>query len=397
MRTITKISPAKICIFFVSMGLLGILLSEETVYLRLADTGFISGPKKTLVFAWMLFWSLLEIMHSRVKLNKTYKVFSAFTLVTLISTATGVVQDISIPRQMIHITVFFSVFTAFYVGAKKLGKETPIKLLKFMYLITALIYIYGKLVNRNGDSSANTIYYVLMFLPITSFIETVPIRYAACIFQILAVLQSNKRTALIAILVYFVFVKLHAEKNADASKMALKYAACCIGLVVIWIAFPYITSWLNVTVFDELSAASIQEDGGSNRLYIYGQLWDVQKNSGLLHWLIGGGYNSVLMSKICTDGALGENVSAHNDFLEVLYDYGLTGIALYVSFFLNLVRSGKKSVSKYRVPFFGSILMVLIISVTSHLVIYLNYYAVMFAFWGICLTEFDKPPVQNLK
>ena len=395
MRTMTKISLTQICIFFVSMGLLGILLSEETFYLHLSDTGFISGAKKTFAFAWILLWSLFEIMQNRGKLNKTYKVFSAFTLVTLISTAIGVAQDISIPRQMIHITVFFSVFTAFYVGAKKLGKETPIKLLKFMYLITALIYIYGKLVNRNSDISANTVYYVLMFLPITSFIKTVPIRYAACIFQILAVLQSNKRTALIAILVYFAFVKLRTEQNAGASKMALKYAACSIGLVVIWIAFPYITSALNVTVFDELSAASIKQDGGSNRLYIYGQLWDVQKNSGLLHWLIGDGYNSVLMSKICTDGVLGENVSAHNDFLEVLYDYGLTGIALYVSFFLNFVRNGKKSVSKYRIQFFGSILVVLVISMTSHLVIYLNYYAVMFAFWGICLSEFDKAPVQN--
>lgn len=392
MRTLMKVPLTKICIIFVSMGLLAVLLSEMMVYLNIVNSGFISGPQKTLVFAWILFWSLIELMQNFGILNKAYTAFFMFTLVTLCSTAVGVTQDISIPRQMIHITVFFSAFTAFYIGTKEIGKETPIRLVKFLYLIMALVYIYGKLVNRNDDSSANTIYYVLMFLPINTFIETKAIKNASYIFQILAVLQSNKRTALIAILAYFILIELQINRNIGSQRLALKIIAYCVGLTAIWMLFPYVTSLLNVTVFDELSLGAVQHDGGSNRLYIYNQLWNAQKNRGLFHWIIGDGYNSVLMSKICTDGLNGANVSAHDDFLEVLYDYGLVGIALYGLFFCQLFKTGikySKGVS-CRISFFCSIVMVLIISITSHLIIYLNYYTIVFVFWGICLAEFDK-------
>ena len=116
-----------------------------------------------------------------------------------------------------------------------------------------------------------------------------------------------------------------------------------------------------------------------------------QKNSDLLHWVVGAGYNSVLLSKICTDGVLGGNVSAHNDFLEVLYDYGIVGLAIYISFFINIIRKAikmKKDKYKYAVSFIASILMVISISLTSHLVIYLNYYAVIFVFWALCLADY---------
>lgn len=392
MRTLMKIPLTKICIIFVSVGLLTILLSEMMVYLNLLSEGFISGPQKTLLFAWILFWSLVEIMQNCEKLNKSYTVFFAFTVVTLCSTAIGVEQDISILRQMIHITVFFSVFTAFYIGTKQLGKEPPIRLVKFAYLVVALVYVYGKFVNRSDEGSANVIYYVLMFLPITVLIETNIIRKVSYIFQILAVLQSNKRTALIALLIYFVFIEIQTNRNISGQKLVLKIIVYCVGLLAIWFSFPYVISLLDVTVFDELSLGSVQHDGGSNRFYIYKQLWNVQKNSGFFHWIIGDGYNSVLLSKICTDGLNGGNVSAHDDFLEVLYDYGLIGITLYGSFFFCLFKNGVKASKEmdYKIPFFCSIMMVLTISVTSHLIIYLNYYALMFAFWGICLAVADK-------
>ena len=48
----------------------------------------------------------------------------------------------------------------------------------------------------------------------------------------------------------------------------------------------------------------------------------------------------------------------------------------------------KKDEYKYAVPFIASLLMVLSISLTSHLIIYLNYYALIFAFWALCLADY---------
>ena len=115
------------------------------------------------------------------------------------------------------------------------------------------------------------------------------------------------------------------------------------------------------------------------------------KNSSIKHWLIGSGYNSVLLSKVCTDGFLGASVSAHNDFLEVLYDYGVIGISIYVTFFLSLINKGINMVRdqyKYGKSFISSILIVIFTSLTSHLIIYLNYYAIIFCFWALCLADY---------
>lgn len=384
-----KKNRVTISLFLVITGITMILTSELSRYAGLSESAILSGIQKTMVYAMIFVGFLLACTKGHSRMENTGKILLTFTLLTVISTFLGVTPDIPFWRQAIHLMLFVSAFWTVYIAIEQFGRTGCVGIVKFSYIIIAIVYALAIITGKKIEG--NVVYYLLMFLPLTSMIQSNLLRRILYLLQGFVVLVSNKRTALIAFVCYCLCSEWMNNKNITGRKKAYKGMAYILIVIILYIAFPVICQKLNITVFNELEASHIAEDGGSNRLFIYGQLWLAQKSSDLLHWIIGSGYNSVLLSKICTDGVLGENVSAHNDFLEVLYDYGIVGLLGYVSFFVCIIGKAIKMVKdqyEYMVPFMASILMVLTISLTSHLVIYLNYYAVIFVFWALCLADY---------
>lgn len=388
---IVKKDRMTLSIIFVTFGLLLILLSELLRYIGLKDVLSINGIKKTFVYIMIFFGLLLSVSKKNKHLDKIIVVLSMFTLITIFSTVFGVKPDIQLWRQMIHLFIFLSCFYVFYISLIFLGKEETIRYIKFIYIIVLSIYIFAILTGHSGEG--NFVYYLFFFLPITDFFSSPKTRKFLYLFQSFATILSNKRTGLIALVVYFLTYEWLFNKKVSSKKRIYKVFIYLFIVTTLYFLFPVIIAKLNITVFDELNFSHISEDGGSNRLFIYNQLWNVQLKSGIKHWVIGSGYNSVLLSRVCTDGAIGGFVSAHNDFLEVLYDYGIVGLFAYVYFFICLFKEGifmLKQQYKYAIPFFCSLLLTVIMSMTSHLVIYLNYYSILMIFWAICLSDFKN-------
>lgn len=376
-------------LFLVIIGITMILAAELSRYVGLSDSAILSGVQKTIVYAIIFAGFLLACTKGHSRMENIGMMLLTFSLFTVISTFFGVTPDIPFWRQAIHLMVFVSAFWTVYIAIEQFGRTGCVGIVKFSYILIAIVYSLAIITGKKIEG--NVVYYLLMFLPLTPIIKSNLLRKILYLLQGFVVLASNKRTALIAFVCYCLCSEWMNNKNITGRKKAYKGIAYILIVIILYIAFPVICQKLNITVFNELEASHIAEDGGSNRLFIYGQLWLAQKNSDLLHWVVGAGYNSVLLSKICTDGVLGGNVSAHNDFLEVLYDYGIVGLAIYISFFINIIRKAikmKKDKYKYAVSFIASILMVISISLTSHLVIYLNYYAVIFVFWALCLADY---------
>lgn len=376
-------------LLLVIMGITMILVSELFIYIGLTSSALLSGIQKTIVYAMILVGFLLACTKGHSRMERTGKVLLMFTLFTVISTFFGVTPDIPFWRQAIHLMVFASVFWTVYIATEQFGRRGSVGIVNFSYILIALIYLIAGVSGKKIEG--NVVYYLLMFLPLTSMINSVLLRKILYLIQGFIVLVSNKRTALIAFVCYCLCSEWMNNKKITGRKKVYKGFLYVLIVIILYIAFPIICQKLNITVFNELEVSHIAEDGGSNRLFIYGQLWMAQKNEDWIHWGIGSGYNSVLLSRVCTDGVLGGNVSAHNDFLEVLYDYGIVGLLIYIAFFICIIRKAikmKKEEYKYAVPFIASIVMVLSISLTSHLVIYLNYYALIFVFWALCLADY---------
>lgn len=98
--------------------------------------------------------------------------------------------------------------------------------------------------------------------------------------------------------------------------------------------------------------------------------------------MVGNGYNAVLR-----DSRL--QLSAHNDLLEVTYDYGLIGTMLYIAAFLSITFYTVKMIlsrSRYAPSMVMSYTIFFIQSMVSHIIIY--YWASLFMLtWGYIIAR----------
>jgi O-antigen ligase len=100
---------------------------------------------------------------------------------------------------------------------------------------------------------------------------------------------------------------------------------------------------------------------------------------------LGLGYNAVALSSSAFS-------SAHNDFLEIIYDYGFIGLILYILFIIKIVKYNiilYKDSSIYAEGFSVSIILFLVISMFSHLILYQTYFFYLLIYWGIHIGKID--------
>ena len=85
-----------------------------------------------------------------------------------------------------------------------------------------------------------------------------------------------------------------------------------------------------------------EDKSGSGRNQIYSFILDGIKESTIASLLLGHGFYA---TADFTQKSLGYNVAivAHNDWLEVTYDFGLLGLILYLSIFFSLLKATIKS------------------------------------------------------
>lgn len=124
----------------------------------------------------------------------------------------------------------------------------------------------------------------------------------------------------------------------------------------------------------------IKEDGGSGRDGIYEDVYNRYISSSIEKQILGHGFDGVRR-----DSSYIVPVSAHNDFLEVLYDFGLIGFLLYVLIHFSLIKWTIhlfRARSRLAFPVLISYVCFLVMSIVSHLVLYPTCFGLLVAFWA---------------
>lgn len=88
---------------------------------------------------------------------------------------------------------------------------------------------------------------------------------------------------------------------------------------------------------------------------------------------------------------LGMATAAHNDFLEVLYDYGILGLIVYLSIHVHLIRRTirlKKTNNPLFWSFFTMYIIFFVMSMVSILIPQQRYLIYMAVYWG-CLEGYN--------
>lgn len=180
-------------------------------------------------------------------------------------------------------------------------------------------------------ASFNTIYYVLLLLPFCLLINNKLLVLSAQILPMMAILESGKSTCIIAFflsfLYYFYDIIVKSKKNIFF---------IIIAVVVIFSVGKSIVDPLELLqdLTDDF------DSGGNGRTNIADKLLAIFFNGQeFLPLIFGYGTNGTLKAI---------NIGAHNDFLEVLFNYGFLGFGLYLIFWIRLISYISKFNSEFK-------------------------------------------------
>lgn len=222
----------------------------------------------------------------------------------------------------------------------------------------------------------NSVFFVLLMIPWISLVVNNSKRWLAIILVVLCSIVSLKRSAIIIGLSSSVFIYFR-----DFLWKRKKSVATLFGAVIIVILAVGIMYTQSETI-DKVSQRfeQVEDDGGSGRDVIYADVINRYEQGSIIQKVFGHGFDSVRR-----DSTFFVPVSAHNDFLEVLYDFGIIGFVIYVMIHLSLIKWTIRLVrqrSPLGFPVMISYVCFIVMSLVSHLILYPTYFAILVSFWA---------------
>lgn len=292
-------------------------------------------------------------------------------------------DDLLLIKQIIFIVFWEAVLFLFYFLSfydYNTINDTSRFFLILIIPITVLLLmsnvLRGSMGYKVSQLGNNMIFYLLTLLPWLLASKRQSIRLLSVLFVLAMSVFCLKRSAMMSsiictlIVIYVEFIKGNANK----------VGAVCLSILFVFSAFGlmYYTNRINDGAAVE-RVENLEDDEGSGRLERYRDVLKLlrdEDNKGKI--VFGHGYRTV-------EEKLGESSSAHNDFLEVLYDYGIIGLLLFALFHLSLIKRViflRKIESEYAEGYMVSYVIFFIMSMVSHLIIYPTYFIFLTSYWG---------------
>lgn len=273
-------------------------------------------------------------------------------------------------------------------------KEKTIKYyIPICFIILSLYFFISfdpSLMLNKEYAAINASYIIIYLLPFILLSEKRIIRIGAIVLAAVVTMYSLKRGGMVSLSIGVLFYLIAFGKTSSGKLVSFRGL---LFLAVMLVAIYYIVMYFNDTmeglVFNRF--VSIEQDGGSGREDIYKSVERMISNSSILSYIFGHGWGGV-----ARDSSSG--LSAHNDFLEFIYDFGYIVFFCYIVFIVKLlVRFVRmlKANHKYAPAFAASIGIFLTNSFVSHIYIYSWYMLVFALFWGFVLRDSNTISVRK--
>ena len=237
-----------------------------------------------------------------------------------------------------------------------------------------------------GFRSSNEVFYIATLLPIAFFEKKKWLKYIYLTVGLILVLYSFKRSALLytvvvyAIAVYYDFFK---NKKVSIFKKIFSIAILLYGVVYI---YNYIDEQTDGHITERIESSS--EDGGSGRDEAYEMVFERYQEQDFPSQMLGKGFNGVIREyKIAVSSNRDFHyISAHNDFLEMLADFGIVGLLLYLVIIYQLyscIKKGKRLGDNYFQAALSAFTVLILMGMVSHLFLYPTFFAYIIMTFGI--------------
>lgn len=371
--------PYIVYALFIIFG--GLTLYNNLVYKFNVEggiTGYISIMCLLLIEGICVFYSLRYIKQIfSNKINAVILLWAIYAVLVTLLTSEDLFLDI---RSVLW---WPSVYFVFYSIARYDYSEKLINILikyiiPLLYILTVIIYFYFRRFSLETNVGAfeadNSVFFVLALLPFV-FLLSKRYKYIFLILAIAAAFYSFKRSAALytaIIIVISLYFDFWYHKKISLFKTVIIPIILVIGLV-------YGLTYLNNSTDGFLLSRfeNISDDGGSGRIDIWKDTLNKFKASGIELQIAGHGFNAVI--KVSP-------FSAHNDFLEMLYDFGIIGLSLYILFIILMVfciLKYKNLDDRYYQAGIVMLTIFFIMSMVSHLWLYPSFYGYLVSFLGV--------------
>lgn len=287
-----------------------------------------------LLFAYLVLGYLIGTTHSSFR-----NIFSTLTLMTF--------------------WVFCFSFGGRLVDVNETLSSFFIKTINIIVVLPLSLFCIYKFFTTNLIMEQHTLdafFALIVYFPFVLMMEknTILKTILFVLLLIVAVL-SFKRSIIIGVLVCSLVYVLFSYTERKKLFSKWYFWLLLVGIIVSGYYIYGIVSETILYRFDRL-----EEDGGSGRDYIYKLIISSVQQSNWQEVLFGHGYQSVR--------TINNLMLAHNDLLQLLYDFGIIGMCLYLFFLLSMIILAIKKFSKYKsnktlyAAFVSSIVLFLILS-----------------------------------
>lgn len=344
----------------------------------------------------MTFISILILLHSSINNKGTLFIWLAVFYVLFAFTSTvlsGIYPVRRLPMRFVELFYWVVVMILSYYSVLSLN-TTKFHIAIVVLMLPFLSYKFHTMryavVAYQGFLLLNPVFFISFLMPVVLLLRHWIVRASGMLLIFVAIVLSYKRMAILgfltSILVYFYYLS-KTGLNIGLRKVINVFMAAVIFMVVTAFSFRYL-----VTV-ERLDWAARMSDiiigGGAGRLDFWREVFSALAMQPPDYWLFGHGYRSLPLEL---------SYWAHNDFVEILYEFGLLGLTFYLMFvgkifsiFFKMKRFGYRHVPAFAVSlvwyFWGAMTDVFI----NH-----PYWSLGIAlFWGITIADFENAKRQK--
>ena len=238
-----------------------------------------------------------------------------------------------------------------------------------------------RIVDSDEFIAFSDVYYPMCLLPLVLLLTKPGRSFIPLLAILVGIIVSGKRGGLIVVAVIAVLYYFVGENRKIGTRILM--IALLIGVIAgSSFLIDYIDAHYGLNTLERMMRAG--EDGGSGRI----ERWNLTLNeigsSSFSEILFGHGFDAVYD----IDGG-----RTHNDFLEVLYNYGLVSAFIYTLFYIRLIALNIKQYRK-RYPYSKyltcSLVVALVLAMVSFYIVEPTYILSSMFVMGILLGDWER-------
>lgn len=343
----------------------------------------------SLLFIFIAF--LYYLKNNKVKIPfaiKSALVYSAFSVFNCLI----VEQDMSVfDLYSILMIIFYPcVMLVFYYIGLFTNIARRDKIITNIVFVAIIMIVLLSLISLRAAKvdyvMVSIAYYPLCLLPLVMAVNNRNNLwiYTAIVFTFIALLLSNKRTGTIAFFLFIFCFLLIKPRKISVLKIIRNLFVLSIVGISLYFLYSYVVDSFDLNILQKLM--NLSQDKGSGRSDMYISIWHAIKVSDFVDLFWGHGIHSV-------GNVLVSHDSAHNDFLQIFYEYGLFPIIVfilhYIALFAMFFQMYKNKYENAGI-YIGGIFISLMMSLFSMYCIDFSYVICGAAFTGFLIGNYKK-------